>query len=162
MQETARSRRRKAAAPHQPGAAFASFVLTCRYGGRGLRLIRADPPLHAGQPSPLWRARLPPPGLPTRRGPHWAALTAAARPPSPTGSADPSGTPLGSPHRCGAPALSPQNPCKVPSGGPAGRAARARPRRGRGPGPRGRAAGPPVPAPCTHPQKPPPKEKHHE
>ena len=83
MQETARSRRRKAAAPHQPGAAFASFVLTRRYGGRGLRFIRADPPLHAGQPSPLRRARLPPPGLPTRRGPHWAALTAAARPPYP-------------------------------------------------------------------------------
>ena len=53
------------------GAASASFVLTrryggracafvmptLRYGGRGLRFIRADPPLHAGQPSPLRRTR---------------------------------------------------------------------------------------------------------
>ena len=67
-----------------PGASFAPLMLTLRYGGRGLRLTRADPPLRSGQPSPLWRVRLPPPGLPTRRGPHWAALAAAARPPLPT------------------------------------------------------------------------------
>ena len=145
MQETARSRRRKAAAPHQPGAASASFLLTCRYGGRGLRFIRADPPLHGGQPSPLRRARLPPTGLPTRRGPHCAALTAAARPPSPAGSADPSGTPLGSPRRCGAPALSPQAPARYhPAAPPGARSAPAPPPAGAGArpgGPGGGAAG---------------------
>ena len=41
------------------GAASASLVLTHRYGGRSLRLTRADPPFHSGQPSPLRRARLP-------------------------------------------------------------------------------------------------------
>ena len=34
-----------------------------------LRPTRADPPLRSGQPSPLRRARLSPPGLPPRRGP---------------------------------------------------------------------------------------------
>ena len=32
------------------GAASASFVLTRRYGGRGLRFIRADPPLRWARP----------------------------------------------------------------------------------------------------------------
>ena len=62
------------------GCPCASLVLTLRYGGRGLRLTRADPPLRSGQPSPLRCARLSPPGLPPRRGPHRAALAASARP----------------------------------------------------------------------------------
>ncbi len=37
--------------------------------GRNLRLNRADPPLHYGQPSPLRCALLPPQGLTTLRGP---------------------------------------------------------------------------------------------
>ena len=68
-----------------------------------LRLTRADPPLRSGQPSPLRRACLSPPGLPPRRGRHRAALAASARPPFPTGAAAPPGTPSGSPRRFGAP-----------------------------------------------------------
>ncbi len=83
-----------------------------------LRLTRADPPFHSGQPSPLRRARLSPPGLPPRRGPHRAALAASAHPPFPTGAAAPPGAPSGSPRRFSAPAF-PHRGCR-PAGGPIG------------------------------------------
>ena len=49
------------------GAASVSFVLTRRYGGRGLRFIRADPTLHAGQPSLLRRTRRTEPAFGQKR-----------------------------------------------------------------------------------------------
>ena len=66
-----------------------------------LRFTRADTPLRSGQPSPLRRVRLSPPGLPPRRGPHRAAIAASA-PAFPHRGCRPAGGPIGqpSPLRC--------------------------------------------------------------